>query len=142
MAKGQHLTPKEARFFRLYINGMTATDAYLKLCPHVQRDSADEMGCRMLKRIKRKVDWGTKLEEADLGEIRLLRELHKRFRAETTHFWQNEAVENLTDNTTRMHATELLAELLGKRKAELNVHHDIIEIIPPPKPEDEPAGDD
>jgi hypothetical protein len=142
MAKGSHLTPIEAQFFRLYIRGMTATDAYLKLRPDIKRESADAAGCRMLRRIKRKVDWGSKLEEADLGEMRLLRELHKRLLAETTHFWQTEAVSNLTDNATRMRATELLAELLGKRKAELNIHHDIVEIIPAPKPEDESAGDD
>jgi hypothetical protein len=142
MAKASHLTPKEAQFFRLYIRGMSATDAYLKLRPGIKRESANAAGCRTLRRIKRKVDWGAKLEEADLGEIRLLRELHQRLRAETTHFWQDEEVSNLTDNATRMRATELLAELLGKRKAELNVHHDVVEIIPPPKPEDEPAGDD
>src|SRR4030042_6274232 len=142
MAKASHLTPKEAQFFKAYIRGVSAADAYMRLRPDVTRESARSNGCRMLKRIKSKVDWEAKLDAADLSEVRLLREIHQRLKAETTHFWQNESVADVTDNATRMRATELLAELLGKRQAELTIHHDIVEIIPPPKPEDEPPGDD
>lgn len=56
-----------------------------------------------------------------MGEERLLREIRQRLRAKTTHFWQDHAITDRKDNATRMRATELLADLHGKRKAELNV---------------------
>ncbi len=70
---------------------------------------------------KKKVDWPRLLEAAHLGDERLLREIRQRLRAKTTHFWQDHVVVDCEDNATRMRATELLARLLGKDKAELNV---------------------
>jgi len=46
-----------------------------------------------------------------------------------------------TDNAVRMRATELLADLLGKRAADINLHTDLVEIIPAPRPEDTPVDD-
>lgn len=41
-----------------------------------------------------------------------------------------------------MRATELLADINNLRKAEVNLHSDVVEIIPPPKPEDLPPDED
>ncbi|HXK36137.1 MAG TPA: hypothetical protein VJ553_00970 [Candidatus Paceibacterota bacterium] len=142
MAKDPHLTPKEARFFEAYISGMTAKDAYWEIRPRVEERSAIELGCRMLKRIRGKREWGALLDAANMGDDRLLRVLDEMLTAKTTHFWQDTIVCDVEDNSTRMHALELLARLRGRLTAELNIHHDIVEIIPPPKPEDEPPGDD
>jgi hypothetical protein len=61
------------------------------------------------------------LESAGLGEMRLLRELEKRLGAMETHFYQDQVVADCEDNGTRMRATDLLADLLGKRKAEVAI---------------------
>lgn len=87
------------------------------------------------------MDWPRLLESAGLGEIRLLREVEKQLTATVTKYYQDQSLGDHTDNAVRMRATELLADLLGKRKAELDVHVDVVEVIPPPKPED-PAPDE
>ena len=82
------------------------------------------------------------LDSAGLGEDRLLCELDKMLGAEVTKYYKDGSLGPHTDNATRMRATELLADLLGKRKAELNIHDDRVEIIPAPRPEDQPADVD
>ena len=57
-----------------------------------------------------------KLEAAGLGEIRLLKELDSKLQAKVTKYYQDQSLGDHEDNTTQMRATELLAELLGKRK--------------------------
>lgn len=81
------------------------------------------------------------LESAGLGEDRLAVEINKRLAAKVTKFHQDKIVCDVEDNATRMRATELLADLLHKRKTELDVHTDLVEIVPPPRPED-PAPDE
>jgi hypothetical protein len=90
---------------------------------------------------KKKVDWPRLLESAGLGEMRLIREIENQLNAKITKYYQDQSLGDHTDNAVRMRATELLADLLGKRKADLTVHHDIVEIVPPPKPED-PVSDE
>jgi len=82
------------------------------------------------------------LESSGLGEERLLLELEKRLNAEITKYYQDVSLGNHTDNAVRMRATELLAELLGKRKAEIDLHTDSIEVIPAPRPEEQSPDDD
>lgn len=89
----------------------------------------------MLKRILGKIDWPRLLGEAGLGEVRLLREVQARLAAVETKFWQGKSLGEFSDNAVRMRATEVLADLLGKRKAELNLHADEIVIRAAPTPE-------
>lgn len=74
--------------------------------------------------------------------MRLARELDKMLGAMVTKYFKDQSLGDHEDNTTRMRAVELLADLLGKRKAELTLHHDIVEIVPAPRPEDQPGDDD
>ena len=82
------------------------------------------------------------LESAGLGEVRLVREIEKQLNAVVTRYFKDTSLGEHTDNAVRMRATELLADLLGKRKAELTLHHDLVEIVPAPRPEDQPVDDD
>ena len=75
------------------------------------------------------------LEAADLGDLRIARELNKMLSAKVTKYYQDKSLGDHTDNAVRMRALELLADLNGKRKTDINLHTDIIEIVPPPKPE-------
>jgi 2-phospho-L-lactate guanylyltransferase (CobY/MobA/RfbA family) len=81
------------------------------------------------------------LEAAGLGEERLLREIRKRLDARITKYFKDVSLGEHTDNAVRMRATELLADLLGKRRTDINLHSDLVEIIPAPRPEDAPADD-
>jgi hypothetical protein len=119
--KVNRLTPRDRIFLLGYIEGKTATDAYLVIRPEVTRETARVLACRMLKRILKKVDWPRLLEEAGLGEMRLVRELNKRLNAMITKYWQDKSLGDFEDNSTRMRATELLADLLGKRKSEVAI---------------------
>ena len=58
---------------------------------------------------------------AGLGEMRFMQELGKRYEAMETKFYKGEAIGDVEDNATRMAATNLHADLLGKRKSELKV---------------------
>lgn len=102
----------EAKFLQAYLAGANQTDAYLVVRPNVSRQTAGARGCLIMKRIREKVPWKDLLEACDLGEIRLIAELRKRLEAKKT---------DDADNTTRMRATELLAEMLGKKKADIGL---------------------
>ena len=128
------LTPRESRFLRAYMAGSSLKDAWLIACPTSTNKDPSVAGWKMLRRIKAKVDWEGKLAEAGLDDLTLLRELRKRLRAKSTHFYQDMAVSDVEDNGTRMRATELLADLLGRRRAELTLHHDVVQVIPAPLP--------
>ncbi len=140
------LTPKESKFLKCYFDGMTEVDSYLHLDSKVTRPSARVLGCRMLKRIKEKIDWPKLMEEAGLGEARLLQELLRMLRMKKVNFWQGSEIEGDWDDATiQLRATELLADLLGKRKHALDllgedgqsiaIKYEVI------KPEEEEADD-
>jgi hypothetical protein len=58
-----------------------------------------------------------------MGEERLLSEINKRLQAKFTKFYKNKKLGDFEDNITRQRATELLAEILGKRKSQIDLHH-------------------
>ncbi len=60
-----------------------------------------------------------KLEMAGLGEMRFLQELGKRYEATETKFYKGMAIAYVEDNATRMAATNLHANLLGKLKSQV-----------------------
>lgn len=72
---------------------------------------------------KKKIDWSALLEAAGLGEDRLVREINLRLDAKVSKFYKGEFLGDFEDNRTRMQATELLADLLGKKKAEIDLNH-------------------
>ncbi len=140
------LTPKEAIFFRCYISGMNEVESYLHLDNKVTRPSARVLGCNMLKRIKEKMDWGKLMNSVGLGEARLLQELNRHLRMKKDIFYLGKVVEgDWDDSTIQLRATELLADLLGKRKHALEllgvdgepiaIKYEVI------KPEEEEADD-
>jgi hypothetical protein len=114
-------------FLRIYIKGGTLDNAYREVTKNrpdgkiIEDESYRKMGSRMLQRIKSKVDWPRLMESAGLGEMRLLQEIEKRYGAMETHFYQDKVVAECEDNGTRMRATELHADLLGRRKNQLEV---------------------
>lgn len=116
------LTPREVKFFLAYIDGATYQDAYLSIRPGLSAESARKMGSRMAKTIKTKINWQGTLELAGLGEMRLAQEINLRLKAMSTEFYEGKAITDVQDNGTRMRATALLADLHGKKKAELDVN--------------------
>lgn len=130
------LSPREAAFLRAYFGGKTETDAYLEVRPAVTRDSANSLGPKLLKRIRKKVDWPKLLEAADLGETRLLRELNKRLSATESLAFEGHVVGHVDDNRTRMEGTKLLAKILGKEKVDVTVTAppELVIRFEPPKP--------
>jgi len=116
------LTPKESIFLRCYLNGMSETDSYLHVEPNVTRPSAGVMGCKWLKRLKEKLNWGELMEVAGLGEVRLLKELRRHLEMKKVTFWQGEEIEgDYEDAPIQLRATEILVDLLGKRKFALEL---------------------
>ena len=116
------LTPRERRFLAAYFGGMSQWRAYLVTTDKpITESSAKSLASKMLKRIRRKTEYRELLDAANLGDTRLLREVNKRFRAMRTEFYQGEAVAVVTDNTNRQRNTELLADLLGRRKTEIEL---------------------
>jgi hypothetical protein len=62
------------------------------------------------------------LAAAGLDDLRLAKDIRMLLRAKKSEFYQGIKVADCTDNSTRMRAVELLAELLGRKKSELNLH--------------------
>jgi hypothetical protein len=113
-------------FLRLHIKGATLVEAYREIhktrldAKPLSEKSIRQCASNMLRRIKAKVDWPRLMESAGHGEIRLLRELDKRLNQQKTIVADKQALD-VEDGPTRMRATELLADLLGKRKSQLEV---------------------
>jgi hypothetical protein len=83
-------------------------------------DNGRSEASRAMARIKRRLGertWQEKLEAADLGDTRLLEELSAALRAMKTEYYHGVPVAECEDNTNRQRALELLADILGKRKA-------------------------
>ncbi len=120
--KPEDLTPNEARFLIAYLSGMNETDSYLHVDNSVTRPSAGSMGCRMLAKIKAKRDWAALMDDAGLGDLRLLQELGRHLRMKKITFWQGQEIEgDFEDAPIQLRATELLADFLGKRKHALEL---------------------
>jgi len=151
-AKTKGLTLRERRFLRLVlVRGLSLKDAYAQTANPNQvlaESTADSNGCRLYARIKAKLgahDWQGKLDAVDLGDTRLLEEISAGLRAMKTEFYQGVAVADCEDNGTRQRARELLADILGKRKAppmELSTLAPLlVEIVrPPPRQIDPPTA--
>jgi len=136
--KFKNLTARERIFFRAYVKGECATNAYLKISPDISRESAAVLGPRMLKRIKKKADFEQLLEAGGLGLDRLALELEKGLNAKTTKFYQDEPLGDFEDNTVQQRARELLADFHGKRRQKVDVEHSgNIEIVPAPAPSED-----
>lgn len=119
------LSPRERQFLQAYIdNGMYATQAYKSVFPNVNEATSRANGYRMLSRIRRKAGGREGLLEMfGLGEVRLMKEVDARLKATKVEFYLGALVRNqdgtpmvLEDNSTRMAATKLLAELHGARR--------------------------
>ena len=96
---------------------------------------------------KKKIDWSAKLEAAGLSEDRLLQELEKRLNAKVTKFYQDENLGEFEDNTTQQRATELLADLLGKKKNQIELSGEVavkgyVGVSPDDWDDPEPASKD
>ncbi len=119
----RRLTVRERKFFKLILEtGLTETDAYLATQPPnrpVTRDSAGELGSRMMIRIRQKAAFHDIMDAAGLTDERLARKLNELLDAEVTRYWQGVSLGEHTDNATRIRAAELLAELRGHRKQKL-----------------------
>ena len=116
------LTYREREFLKLYFGGMAQWRAYLATArTPVTETSAKSHAYRMLKRLRQKSQFQDLLVAGNLDDLRLIREINKRFRAKRTEFYQGKAVATLTDNTNLQRNTELLADILGRRKTEVEL---------------------
>jgi len=120
--KEKELTPREVLFLKAYFSGMSETDSFLHVRPETPRLSAGAQGCKMLKAIKAKMNWGELMDAAGLGDARLLQELTRHLKMKKVTFWQGQEIEgDFEDATVQLKATEILADLLGKRKHALEL---------------------
>ena len=119
----KQMTPRERRFWFCYLEDLNASNAYRKLKGVPCKDStAWSGGSKMLKRVKEKIGEQNLLDAFNLGVERLYHELDQRLKAKVTKFWQEVDLGEFEDNSTRMRATELLADILGLRKGNLNLN--------------------
>jgi hypothetical protein len=88
---------------------------------------------------KKKVDWPALLDQAGLGDDRLVIEINRRLNEVRTVISKHGVVDS-PDGSTRMRATELLAELRGKRKTSLSLSGPGGGPIPVQIIDDVPAG--
>jgi|TARA_Y100000310_G_scaffold271862_1_gene286566 hypothetical protein len=125
LTKVDRLTIRERRFLHAYLReGLSATDAYLLIATKViTTGSARELGSRLLKRIKKKVEWTEMLDAADLGLDRLAGEMNRMLRMQKVVHYQGEEVGTYEDSGTQMRAVDLLADLLGQKKSSSNRRH-------------------
>lgn len=121
---------KERRFLSEYFrNGCNAKRAYLKIAPDVTERTAEELGSKLLARVKKKDCWIDILEAAGLDDMRLASSLDALLMAKKTEFYQGVPVAEVEDNSTRIRATELLAELRGRRKHEVSVVSELPQLV-------------
>lgn len=116
------LTPRERKFLYLYLekSDFSGRVAYEKLTEGKTTGAAAVVGgSRYLKRIREKLPWTEVLNTVDLDDFYLARKVKEMCEAMKTEFYQGEAVTDVTDNSTRMKAIELLARLRGKDKIKL-----------------------
>ena len=139
------MTAVERRFWFLYLTeaNLSATQAYRLLRPGVKDATCQTGGCKLMKHIREKIGDAQLMEAFNLGVPRLYSELDQRLKATTPRYWREVCDEEdekdeeddqsmkskkskwifFEDNQTRMRATELLADLHGKRKNKVDVHH-------------------
>ena len=119
------LRPMDREFLRVYFQTFDIQAAYREAHPRSKAtpESVRVLASRQFRQIKERVDWPALLEASGLGEVRLLEELEKRLNAKSTKFYKDERHDDIEDNTTQMRATELLADLHGKRRAKVEVAH-------------------
>jgi hypothetical protein len=137
------LSMRERRFLFAVIGGATAAASYLALATKpMDLEHARAPASRMFARIKGKLDWAALLEDAGLGELRILRELEAALNATKRIFFNGQQIAEVPDNAARIDALVLLADLLGRRKTQLDLHIDTVTVIPPPKPEGVPLDEE
>ena len=119
------LKPREQLFITKYLEGLNAKEAYLFISPNAADSTARVQGSVYLKRIKAKAKWSQLLEENGLDDFALIRSIKEMLNARTTKFYMDTIVCTLKDNATRMKATELLADLRGKRKGQIDLYVDL-----------------
>ena len=117
------LSPKERRFMAAFFRLGTKAAAYRELSPNVTEESACTLGARIYAKISKKIDWPALLALAELDDARLASELARKLTAKKSEFYQGVSVAVVEDNGTQMRAVELLADLLGKRSADVTVHN-------------------
>lgn len=132
LSKGRlkQLSPRERRFLRSYLgDGKRIVEAY-KDCVRladgtvpVSDATARVTGSNMLARLRRNPPlWQEILAAAEIDDMALAGHIARMLRARKTEFYQGQAVAEVEDNGTQMRAVELLADVLGKRKASVDVN--------------------
>ena len=119
------LTPKERKFLRcIIVDNMSETDAYLAVSNQAKlptRQSAGELGSRMFRRIKKKAEFQEVLRAGGLDYVRLVRKLSQLLDAKRVEMYQGEVAHTCEDGFVQTKAAELLAELLGLRKGQVDI---------------------
>ena len=120
------LSPKERAFMAEYFrNGMRMNAAYHVIFPKADAITCRVNSSRLFSRIRTKTtDWERILKLANLDDFTLALEVRKKLRAKKSEFYQGSAVATVQDNGTQMRAVELLADLLGRRKAAVPIGPD------------------
>lgn len=125
MSKESELTIKERKFLRaLFSNGYIIYKAYQEATNgEITRQTAEVNGSRLYAKIRKKDCWQRILEQAGLDDMRLAFEILRLLKMKKVVYFQGEAVGEDDDGFVQLKAAELLAELLGKRKNQIDLHH-------------------
>lgn len=127
------LKPRERRFLKAYMQTKSRKSAYLAISPNAKPASAEAAGSRMMRRVLEKLDEGETLDEFDLGRERLYAELGGMIQAEKQVYHNGHLINSVPDNSARMQALLLLADIHGLRKQEINQNttfHGHVVLIP------------
>ena len=77
-----------------------------------------------MRKIKKKYNWELLLTEAGLGVETITSRLLEMLKAKKTEFYKGKSVATCEDNATQMRALELLVELHGLKKREIDIQHE------------------
>jgi hypothetical protein len=121
------LTIKEKKFLKaLFSNGFQIAKAYREATPNgdqLKRSTAESNGSKLYSRIRKKECWREALEAAGLDDISLAYEIKRLLRMKKVTYYEGKPIGKDDDAFIQLRAVELLAELLGKRKNQVDIKH-------------------
>lgn len=129
LEKKYDLKPKELLFLKLLFDyKFDVIKAWLEVHPKSKAEgrSINTLASRFYKKIKQKINiqenYIDYLEICGVGFGRLTEEIQKGLAAMKTEYFKGIKVADCEDNTTRAKTRDLLADILGAKKKEVNVN--------------------
>jgi hypothetical protein len=113
---------KHRAFLDAYMsNGFNQTEAMLQVSPGLKRSSASDEGRRMLREIRTQKTFEEILDEYGLDDYRLVGEMNRLLHLKRPVFYQGVQCGEHEDGQTQAKMVELLAELRGRKKLDVEL---------------------